>query len=91
MSGKRFNEDKSKENSLFSEVRPIILSLQRLAKEATRQYSIEVDAVIREQSHSRELIEHLLDGMLDFCFDDGMHCPRCNSYIHLRISRYVGH
>ncbi|MBI5193408.1 MAG: hypothetical protein HZA08_08220 [Nitrospirae bacterium] len=72
MSEKRFEVGKSEENSLFSEVLPIALSIQRLAKQARQQYSMEVDAVIREQSHSRKRIEHLLDGMLDFCFDDGM-------------------
>ena len=72
MSGKRFKEGKSKENSIFSEVRPIALSIQRLAKQASQQYSLEVDAVIREQSRNRQRIEHLLDGMLDFCFDKGM-------------------
>ena len=72
MSGKRFKEGKSKENSIFSEVRPIALSIQRLAKQASQQYSLEVDAVIREQSRNRQRIEHLLDGMLDFCFDEGM-------------------
>ena len=72
MSGKRFKEGKSKENSIFSEVRPIALSIQRLAKQASQQYSLEVDAVIRERSMNPERIEHLLDGMLDFCFDEGM-------------------
>ena len=87
---KRFKAGKSMEDSISSEFRPIALAIKRLAKQARQQYSLEVDAVVREQSQSRKRIEHLLDGMLDFCFDDGIHCPRCNSYIHLRISRYVG-
>ena len=60
------------ENSIYSEFRSIALSIQRLANQASQQYSLEVDAVIRERSRNPERIEHLLDCMLDFCFDEGM-------------------
>ncbi|HAS16794.1 MAG TPA: hypothetical protein DCR39_02615 [Nitrospiraceae bacterium] len=60
------------EDSISSEFRPIALAIKRLAKQARQQYSLEVDAVVREQSQSRKRIEHLLNGMLDFCFDDEM-------------------
>ena len=69
---KRFKAGKSMEDSISSEFRPIALAIKRLAKQARQQYSLEVDAVVREQSQSRKRIEHLLNGMLDFCFDDEM-------------------
>lgn len=36
------------------------------------QYSTEVDAILKTQCRDSRRIEHCLDGMLDFCFDDGM-------------------
>lgn len=72
MSGKIFETGKSTENSISAEFRPIALSIQRLVRQAKQQYEQEVDAVIREQSRSPERIERLLDGMLDFCFDEEM-------------------
>ena len=72
MSEKRLKPSKSTENSICSEIRSIALSIQHLAHKAKQQYEMEVDEVISEQSRNRKRIEHLLDGMLDFCFDEGM-------------------
>jgi len=36
------------------------------------QYSAEVEAILKEQSRDSRRIERCLDGMLDFCFDNGM-------------------
>jgi len=69
---KKIKTRQTHKNSLCSDIRPLALSIQHLAHKAKQQYEIEVDEVIREQSLNRKRIEHLLDGMLDFCFDDGM-------------------
>jgi len=45
---------------------------QRLAREAVQQYSAEVDSILKGQSRDSMRIERCLDGMLDFCFDQGM-------------------
>jgi len=45
---------------------------QKLAHEAAQQYSAEVEAILKAQSRDSRRIERCLDGMLDFCFDDGM-------------------
>ena len=37
---------------------------------AAKQYSLEVDAILKAQSRDASRIERCLDGMLDFCFDD---------------------
>jgi hypothetical protein len=42
---------------------------QRLAVQALQQYAREVDDVLRKKDSNPQRIEHLLDGMLDFCFD----------------------
>ena len=45
---------------------------RKLAHEAERQYSSEVEAILKAQSRDSKRIERCLDGMLDFCFDQGM-------------------
>ena len=44
----------------------------QLARQAEQQYALEVDAVLEAQSRDPQRIKHLLDGMLDFCFDPEM-------------------
>ena len=72
MSGKIFETGKSTENSICAEFRSIALSIQRLTRQAKQQYEQEMGAVIREKFRNPERIERLLDGMLDFCFDEEM-------------------
>jgi len=45
---------------------------QKLAHEAARQYLAEVENILKAQSRDSKHIERCLDGILDFCFDDGM-------------------
>ena len=45
---------------------------QELAREAERQYSAEVEDILKAQSRDSRRIERCLDGMLDSCFDNGM-------------------
>ena len=45
---------------------------QQLARQAEQQYTFEVEAVMKAQSRDPQRIEHLLDGILDFCFDSAM-------------------
>lgn len=47
-------------------------NIQQLAREALHQYGIEVRAILKAQTRDSRRIERCLDGMLDFCFDDGM-------------------
>ena len=47
---------------------------KQLASQAEQQYSLEVDAILREQCGDPLRIEYVLDGMLDFCFDAEMLC-----------------
>ncbi|MCG6535007.1 MAG: hypothetical protein L7F78_10000, partial [Syntrophales bacterium LBB04] len=44
----------------------------QLARQAEQQYGSEVAEVLRSQCRDPNRIEHLLDGILDFCFDLAM-------------------
>lgn len=59
-------------NDLFQAVGKLAVTQQQLARHAEQLYSIEVEAVLRDKCSDPQHIERLLDGMLDFCFDDEM-------------------
>jgi hypothetical protein len=44
----------------------------QLAQQAGQQYGPEVEDILRTQCRDANRIESLLDGMLDFCFDQAM-------------------
>lgn len=45
---------------------------QNLGKQAFVVYKIEVENLIRSKATNKNRIEHLLDGMLSFCFEEDM-------------------
>jgi hypothetical protein len=45
---------------------------QQLAHQAEKQYTFEVNDILRKQDRDHQRIEHLLDSILDFCFDEAM-------------------
>jgi len=59
-------------DDLIRSISELAKGAQKLAREAERQYSVEVEAILATQSHDSRRIERCLDGMLDFCFDQGM-------------------
>lgn len=59
-------------DDLIQRVRELGKEGQRLARVAVRQYSVEVECIIRGQIRDTMRIERCLDGMLDFCFYDEM-------------------
>jgi hypothetical protein len=50
----------------------LAVAQKQLARQAEQLYSVEVDALLRDKCRDPQHIERLLDGMLDFCFDDEM-------------------
>lgn len=66
------SETKSNKDDLVKQIGALAKGTQKLARVAVRQYSAEVEAILREQSLDSSRIERCLDGMLDFCFDDGV-------------------
>ena len=59
-------------DALLQNISPLVERMQGLARQAHAEYSREVDAVILSRSRDARRIEHLLDGILDFCFDPEM-------------------
>ncbi|MBW6474416.1 MAG: hypothetical protein K0B14_14920 [Anaerolineaceae bacterium] len=57
---------------LVRAVGELAVAQQQLARQAEQVYSVEVEAILRDQCCEPQRIECLLDWMLDFCFDDGM-------------------
>jgi hypothetical protein len=50
----------------------LAMAQQQLAHKAEQKYAPEVEAILRDQCREPQRIEFLLDGILDFCFDDEM-------------------
>ena len=63
---------KPQTNELVQAIGKLAVAQQQLARQAEQQYSVEVDSILRDQCSDPRHIERLLDGMLDFCFDEGM-------------------
>ena len=67
----------------FSE---IMKNIQVVYKQAVDIYKLRVDDIIRNKITSQDEIEHLFDGMLDFCDDAEMllHYKRlCRYYLYI--------
>ncbi len=69
-------------NKLVQAIGKHIETLKQLASQAERQYALEVEAILKDQSHDSHRIERVLDGMLDFCFDEKM------LYLYKKLCRY---
>jgi len=59
-------------DTLLDNVSALVGEMQGLARQAHSGYAAEVDAVITGRSRDTQRIEHLLDGILDFGFDNAM-------------------
>ena len=65
-------ETESKMDNLVQRIGELAEDAQKLASQAVQQYAAEVEAILKVQSHDSQPIERCLNGILDFCFDDGM-------------------
>lgn len=65
-------ESELKMDNLVQRIGELAGDAQRLARQAEQQYAAEVEAILKVQSRDLQRIERCLDGILDFCFDDGM-------------------
>ena len=59
-------------DNLVQSIGEIARDVQNLARDAAQQYSAEIEAILKAQSRDSRRIERCLDGMLGFCFDDGV-------------------
>ena len=60
-------QEQTEQASSTENFREIIQNIQAIYKQAVNVYTIRVDDVIRNKDISQDEIEHLFDGMLDFC------------------------
>ncbi|MGB7566532.1 MAG: hypothetical protein WBM07_01620 [Chitinivibrionales bacterium] len=61
-----------KSELISPELLKLVEGLQKLPNQAYSAYAPLVEDVIRKKSRDTQEIEHLLDGILDFCFDATM-------------------
>jgi len=66
------NEDEKQFNDLVQNIGRIASSFNGLARQACVVYAGHVNEIVETQSLDTNRIEHLLDGMLGFCFDPEM-------------------
>ena len=65
-------ERKSRQDDLVKRIGELAGYAKKLSRTAAKQYSAEVDAILKAKERDAMRIERCLDGMLDFCFDDPM-------------------
>ncbi len=53
-------------------VRHLTDQIRTIAKRAVTEYKLDFDDIIKSECGDIKRIEHMLDGMLDFCFDKNM-------------------
>jgi len=58
------------DNDLVNSISQLAEVHQNLGKQAFVAYKIPIENIIRCKSTDQKQIEHLLDGMLNFCFDE---------------------
>jgi hypothetical protein len=78
----QMKEKKSPKDDLVQRMGELACGVQYLARRDVRQYSADVEAILKVQSRDIRRIEQSLDGMLDFCFDDAM------LVLYKRLCRY---
>lgn len=58
------------DEELIDSLSELVKGHQQLVKRALDIYRVQVSELINSQTQNNEEIQHLLDGLLDFCFDD---------------------
>lgn len=66
------NETELPPDDLVQRIGELAVDIKALAREAERRYAVIVEDILRTGDRDAQDIERCLDGMLDFCFDDGM-------------------
>jgi hypothetical protein len=54
------------------EIEKLATEMNKLAKQAVLEYGVSVNSIISTKTLDQNQIEHTLDGMVDFCFDNEM-------------------
>ena len=79
-------KEQNERTILTENFREIAHNIQAVYKQAVIAYKIRVDDVIRNKNISQDEIEHLFDGMLDFCDNAEMllqYKRLCRHYLYI--------
>lgn len=76
------SKTKPKLDDLVQSIGEIAMARDQIARQAEKQYALEVEHILKTQCRNPRQIEHLLDGMLDFCFNPAM------LYLYKKLCRY---
>jgi len=68
--GKWHTNETNEMDDLFQDIEELAGETRKIARKAKRQYSAEVEALLKPQSRDSRRIERCLDSMPDFCFDN---------------------
>ena len=74
------------------ELKKIVIVLKQLTEQALNEYSALVNKIIFSETQDQMLIEHALDGLLDFCYDDNiliLYKKLCRYYYYINPSATV--
>jgi hypothetical protein len=84
----------TRSSDLVKSIRPLAVQLQKLNKQAVKEYSPLVDAIIRSRSRDVNQIEHTLDSLLSFCgYDPALQLYRrlCRHYYYIDPAATAAH
>jgi hypothetical protein len=79
---------------LFEAIKPLAEQMQQLYKQAYIAYQPQVERLIKMRVKDENTIEHLLDGILDFCADSEMlllYKQLCRYYWHINPQATAEH
>ena len=65
---------------------------KQLTEQALSEYAVLVNQIILSETKDHKVIEHTLDGLLDFCFDDNLlilYNKLCRYYFYINPSATV--
>jgi hypothetical protein len=74
------------------ELKKIVMVLKQLTEQALNEYSALVNKIILSETQDQMVIEHALDGLLDFCYDDNiliLYKKLCRYYYYINPSATV--
>jgi hypothetical protein len=56
----------------MDEIKKIVMMHKQITEQALNEYAVLVNQLILSETKDQNEIEHALDGLLDFCYDDNI-------------------
>ena len=54
------------------EIKKIVMLHKQITEQALNEYAVLVNRLVLSETQDQSEIEHVLDGLLDFCYDDNI-------------------